>query len=179
VLLRVSIVSSSRIHGTGGTGPSVRVARSAWGGNQTCRLGVDHRPVPAIAELGRIAKTILLLAYIDDEAYRRRILVQLNRGEVRHRLGRAVSKSSVRWVWSSTPSSSGISAKLSARWPNSSGRAWRSARKTSSEPGRSDFTTSACRAATTFDLPEQQLTRGELRSLRDPSDAAGDEIPVA
>jgi hypothetical protein len=29
-----------------------------------------------------------------------------------------------------------------------------------------------------FDLPEQ-LTRGELRSLRDPSDAADDEVLVA
>jgi TnpA family transposase len=45
---------------------------------------------PAIGEVGRIAKTLYLLAYIDDEAYRRRILVQLNRGEGRHRLARAV-----------------------------------------------------------------------------------------
>ncbi|MBZ5653277.1 MAG: Tn3 family transposase [Acidobacteriia bacterium] len=43
----------------------------------------------AIAELGRIAKTMYLLAYIDDENYRRRILVQLNRGEGRHSLARA------------------------------------------------------------------------------------------
>jgi TnpA family transposase len=35
----------------------------------------------AIGELGRIAKTLYLLAYLDDENYRRRILVQLNRGE--------------------------------------------------------------------------------------------------
>ncbi len=44
----------------------------------------------AIGELGRIAKTLYLLAYIDDETYRRRILIQLNRGEGRHRLSRAV-----------------------------------------------------------------------------------------
>lgn len=44
----------------------------------------------AIAELGRVAKTLYLLAYIDDEAYRRRILIQLNRGESRHSLARAV-----------------------------------------------------------------------------------------
>ena len=31
--------------------------------------------------MGRIAKTLHLLAYIDDEAYRRRILRQINRGE--------------------------------------------------------------------------------------------------
>jgi len=44
----------------------------------------------AIAELGRIAKTMFLLTYIDDESYRRRILVQLNRGEGRHSLARAI-----------------------------------------------------------------------------------------
>jgi TnpA family transposase len=35
----------------------------------------------ALEELGRLVKTLYLLRYIDDEAYRRRILVQLNRGE--------------------------------------------------------------------------------------------------
>jgi TnpA family transposase len=44
----------------------------------------------AIGELGRIAKTLYLLTYIDSEAYRRRILIQLNRGEGRHSLARAV-----------------------------------------------------------------------------------------
>ena len=44
----------------------------------------------AIGELGRIAKTLYLLAYIDDESYRRRILNQINRGEGRHALARAV-----------------------------------------------------------------------------------------
>ena len=44
----------------------------------------------AIAEVGRIAKTLHLLAYIDDESYRRRIQTQLNRGESRHAVARAV-----------------------------------------------------------------------------------------
>jgi len=51
------------------------------------------RPTPlgrAVAELGRITKTLYLLAYLDDEAYRRRILTQLNRTESRHALARAV-----------------------------------------------------------------------------------------
>jgi TnpA family transposase len=51
------------------------------------------RPTPlgrAVAELGRIAKTLYLLAYLDDETYRRRILTQLNRTESRHSLARAV-----------------------------------------------------------------------------------------
>ena len=34
----------------------------------------------AISELGRVAKTLYLLSYVDDETYRRRILTQLNRG---------------------------------------------------------------------------------------------------
>ncbi len=42
----------------------------------------------AIGELGRIPKTIHLLTFINDPAYRRRILTQLNRGEGRHRLAR-------------------------------------------------------------------------------------------
>jgi TnpA family transposase len=44
----------------------------------------------ALADLGRVIKTMHLLNYFDDEAYRRRILVQLNRGEGRHMLARAV-----------------------------------------------------------------------------------------
>jgi TnpA family transposase len=44
----------------------------------------------AIAALGRIPKTLYMLSYIDDEHYRRRILTQLNRGEGRHSVARAV-----------------------------------------------------------------------------------------
>ena len=44
----------------------------------------------AIAELGKLPKTLYLLRYISDEAYRRRILTQINRGEGRHSLARAV-----------------------------------------------------------------------------------------
>ena len=42
----------------------------------------------ALSELGRINKTLYLLPYIDDEAFRRRILVQLNRHEGCHVLAR-------------------------------------------------------------------------------------------
>ncbi len=44
----------------------------------------------ALEELGRLIKTLYLLRFIDDAAYRRRILVQLNRGEGRHQLARIV-----------------------------------------------------------------------------------------
>ena len=43
-----------------------------------------------IIELGRINKTIYLLNCVDDEEYRRRILTQLNRGEARHAVARAI-----------------------------------------------------------------------------------------
>ena len=44
----------------------------------------------AIGALGRIPRTLYMLAYIDDEHYRRRILTQLNRGEGCHSVARAV-----------------------------------------------------------------------------------------
>jgi TnpA family transposase len=44
----------------------------------------------AIGELGRVAKTLYLLSYLDDESYRRRILTQLNPGESRHDVARAI-----------------------------------------------------------------------------------------
>lgn len=44
----------------------------------------------ALQELGRLIKTLYLLRFIDDEGYRRRILIQLNRGELRHRLARVI-----------------------------------------------------------------------------------------
>ncbi len=53
----------------------------------------SHHPstlARAIGALERIAKALYLLAYIDDEHSRRRILTQLNRGEGRHSVARAV-----------------------------------------------------------------------------------------
>lgn len=56
-------------------------------------LQVKDRPTTlakAVAELGRIVKTLHMLGYIDSEETRRRILTQLNRQELRHRLARRV-----------------------------------------------------------------------------------------
>ena len=56
-------------------------------------LRIDDRPTKlaqAVAELGRIDKTIHALTFMADEHKRRRILTQLNRGEDRHKLARAV-----------------------------------------------------------------------------------------
>lgn len=44
----------------------------------------------ALAEFGRIEKTLHILTYIGDEEKRREILTQLNRGESRHSLARVV-----------------------------------------------------------------------------------------
>lgn len=46
----------------------------------------------AIMELRRINKTIYLVNYIDDAVYRRRILIQINRSEHRHRMIRAICR---------------------------------------------------------------------------------------
>jgi len=56
-------------------------------------LQVKDRPTTlarALSELGRIIKTLHILRTIDDPAFRRRTLVQLNRQELRHRLGRKI-----------------------------------------------------------------------------------------
>ena len=44
----------------------------------------------ALSEVGRIAKTVHILRYVDDPTFRRRILTQLNHTELRHRLGRRI-----------------------------------------------------------------------------------------
>ena len=44
----------------------------------------------AIGEFDRICKTQYFLTYFDDPDYRHRILTQLNRGESRHSLARAI-----------------------------------------------------------------------------------------
>ena len=52
---------------------------------------IDQRGLDqALAEFGRIDKTLHTLNYIDDEDKRRAILVQINRGESRHSLARNV-----------------------------------------------------------------------------------------
>ncbi len=44
----------------------------------------------AVAEYGRIAKSLFMLSYFDDHVHRRRVLHQINRQEGRHRLARAL-----------------------------------------------------------------------------------------
>ncbi len=59
----------------------------------TRTLQTNDRPTRlerALQELGRLIKTLYLLRFVDDESYRRRILIQLNRGEGRHQLARTI-----------------------------------------------------------------------------------------
>nr|WP_268905682.1 Tn3 family transposase [Clostridium sp. HV4-5-A1G] len=63
---------------------SVQLIQTLQSGGNPTMLG------RAIGELGRIYKTQYLPAYLDDEEYHHRILTQLNRGESRHSLARAV-----------------------------------------------------------------------------------------
>jgi TnpA family transposase len=64
--------------------PAVDIMRTLQVGDRQTRLA------QAIAEFGRIGKTQHTLTYIDDETKRRNTLIQLNRGEGRHSVGRAV-----------------------------------------------------------------------------------------
>ena len=64
--------------------PATGIMRTLQVGDRPTRLA------QAIAEFGRIDKTIHTLTYIDDEAKRRATLTQLNRGEGRHSVARAV-----------------------------------------------------------------------------------------
>jgi hypothetical protein len=58
--------------------------RGLQGGGRPSTLG------RATGELGRVAKAPYLLNYLDDEAYRRRVLIQPNRGEGRHGVARVI-----------------------------------------------------------------------------------------
>ncbi|WP_425566309.1 Tn3 family transposase [Spinactinospora alkalitolerans] len=68
-----------------GTGAVASLMRITQGGGSPTTLG------KALAEYGRIAKTLHMLAFVDaDETYRRRIHTQLNTQESRHALARQI-----------------------------------------------------------------------------------------
>ena len=71
---------------------SLKLGRvSAVGIMRTLQIGAKPtRLAQAIAEFGRIDKTLHTLTYLDDEVKRRDTLTQLNRGEGRHSPARAV-----------------------------------------------------------------------------------------
>ncbi len=45
----------------------------------------------ALQEVGRLAKTLHILDYVDDPAFRRRVLIGLNKGEHLHSLARDIA----------------------------------------------------------------------------------------
>jgi TnpA family transposase len=67
-----------------GTVSASTLIRALQGGGRPTTLA------RAISEVGRIAKSLHLLSYADDEFFRRRIQIQLNRGEGRHAVARDV-----------------------------------------------------------------------------------------
>ena len=87
--------TSSSSAGTGRTCCALRIAQLGriHAGAIMRVLQAKDRPTTlarALAELGRIIKTLHMLGYIDSKEKRRRILTQLNRQEFRHRLARRV-----------------------------------------------------------------------------------------
>ena len=64
--------------------PATGIMRTLQVGDRSTSLAL------ALAEFGRIDKTIHALTYIDDEKKRRATLLQLNMGEGRHNLAREV-----------------------------------------------------------------------------------------
>jgi len=118
-----------------GTVRASELLRVLQGGGRPTPLG---RPV---AELGRITKTLYLLAYLDDETYRRRILTQLNRTESRHALARAVFHGQRGQLRRSAPSASSST-------PSSCGTL-----ATKTPPSTTCAATVTTSAATTYDGP--------------------------
>jgi TnpA family transposase len=50
----------------------------------------QNRLAQALAEVGKLEKTLFILEYLRDESLRRRVQVGLNKGEAKHALGRAL-----------------------------------------------------------------------------------------
>lgn len=113
-------------------------------------LQVKDKPTTlarALSEIGRIAKTIHILRYIDDPVFRRRVLTQLNHIELRHRLGRRIHHGERGEIRSplrqgqeeqlgalgspSTPWSIGTQPTCRRLCARSNSAAWRSATRTS------------------------------------------------
>jgi len=66
-----------------------KIFADALGVRYASRAGWDPAGIPQmLTTLGRIVKTIFILRYIHEEKIRRRVQLQLNRGEARHELAR-------------------------------------------------------------------------------------------
>ena len=147
----------------------------------------------AVAELGRITMTLYLLAYLDDETYRPRILTQLNRTESRHALARAVFHGQRRSTapalrrrpgrptrrpslsaWSSTPSCCGTPATRTPPWTSCAATVTTSGTTTYDGCHRSPRTTRTSSAATSS-VPPTSPTGNSDGHLTSPLDNLGIE----
>jgi TnpA family transposase len=159
----------------------------------TRTLQANDRPTRlarALQELGRLIKTLYLLRFIDDESYRRRILIQLDRGEGRHQLARTIfhgKRGELRQryregqenqlgalglvvnlvvLWNTIYMDAALNQLITAGYdvkPEDVDRLLPLGLKHIDMLGRYAFT-----------LPDS-VARGELRPLRDPSNADGDD----
>ncbi len=146
----------------------------------------------AITEVGRVAKTAYLLAYLHDEAYRRRILTQLNRGEGRHSLARAIfhgQRGELRQRYREGQEDQlgalGLVVNAVVLWNT---RYMQRVLDRLDEHGAEVRPEDVARLSPlgfghvnllgrySFQLAEP-LTRGELRSLRDPADPEEQDVP--
>ena len=151
-------------------------------------LQVKDRPTTlarALAELGRIIKTLHMLGYIDSKEKRRRILTQLNRQEFRHRLARRVCHGDRGEIRKALPPGAGGAARRprpdaerhraveldlhpGSASTSSAARVGTSAKPTSPGSRRSLFKHINFLGRYAFDLP-QAIADGALRPLRNPN----------
>ena len=132
--------------------PATGIMRTLQVGDRPTRLA------QAFAEFGRIDKTIHTLTYLDDEAKRRATLIQLNRGEGRHALARAVfhgKRGELRQRYREGQENQldalGVVVNMIVLWNTIYMQAGTSSRATSGSPrkGRRSCWTSVCRARRT------------------------------
>jgi TnpA family transposase len=162
-------------------------------GGLTRTLQTNDRPTRlarALQELGRLIKTLYLLRFIDDDSYRRRILIQLNRGEGRHQLARILfhgKRGELRQRYREGQEDQlgtlGLIVNLDVLWNTIyMDAALNQLRAEGYEVLPDDVTRLSplsfkhinMLGRYAFNLPET-VARGELRPLRDPSSASLDE----
>lgn len=150
-------------------------------------LQTNDRPsrlARALQELGRLIKSLYLLRFIDDESYRRRILIQLNRGEGRHQLAltifhgkRGELRQRYREGQEDQLGALGLVVNLVVLWNTIYTDAALDQLRTEGYDVRDEDVAHLCPLACrhinmlgryAFTIPDM-VARGELRPLRDPS----------
>lgn len=163
---------------------------------RTCQVG--ERPpklAQAVAALGRLDKTLPILSSIDEAAVRRRVLLQLNRHEERHKLARTVfhgRRGELRQRYRAGPADQlgtlGLVVNMIVLWHTSSMDAARQQLNAEGYPVRAADVARLTPlrwghihmlGRSAFVLPEA-IARGALRPLRNPTapgDALEEDLP--